>query len=146
MSHGKPGQPSAYQPALPPILPADPAAIAEVASLRHAEMAVLRDRLARLESAPRGAWFSPAGLLLLGASVGGALAGIPVFGSDAEYEAWVKPVYWILTCACGLVAVLCLVAHQTIGRQREDSISAIREDFDQLLQRYPGAQTDTNEV
>jgi hypothetical protein len=100
-------------------------------------MAGIRNRLRRLEEAISGAWFAPLGLLLLGAAAGGAVAGIPLFGSsDAKLKSWVEPVYWSAIGVCVFVGLLCLLAHRAVGEQRADSIAAIREDCDELLKRY----------
>jgi hypothetical protein len=119
-----------------PIMPARSSAIAEVGNLRHRELMTIAKRLGRLSVWRWDRWFAGAGLLLAGAAVGGGFALIPFLGASPGPSNESKTLYIALLLAAALLAMVCGGASLAIGSEREDSVTAIKEDLDSLLSAY----------
>lgn len=119
-----------FRPPERPLIHPGAQAVGEVTGMRLRDLRHYSKRLGRLQHPPKGRPWEIVALLLGGAAAGGAIGGIPVAGTGVE------PVYWAVVIATALVAGLCWLAGRTARQERAESVSAIKEDFDDFLDAY----------
>jgi hypothetical protein len=114
------------------------AATVEVSDLRLEELRVFERRLEHLSDQPHGRYWRPFGWTLIGASLGGVVAGIPMFGSDQDWSAWVLPVYAVAVVVLFVIGLLALLAAKTTEGERGDSLTALKEEYRTMLNSWRG--------
>lgn len=126
-------QPGSYIPASPPIRRRTLESIAEVEHLRHSEMASISDRLSRIGDFPWArAWITLA-TLACGAFLGGAVALIPFLSATPAPSGEDELIYFAVLVVVAVAAVLSALAAVTSHRERAESVSAIKADFNKHI-------------
>jgi hypothetical protein len=123
-----------YQRATPAQLHPDSSDIAEIFGMRWRELDTISKRLQRMTKFRWDKLFTAAFVLLAGGAGGAGFGLIPFLSQDPpDRDKWE---YIALIGIAGFVAVLCGVASLCIRGERDDSVSAIKEDLDTLLKPY----------
>jgi hypothetical protein len=115
-----------------PVLMPDQHAVAELGKLRRGDLMDLRDRLDALPKMPWGRLWEGAAAVLIGAAIGGALA-----GWQLDPAATNEAAYWITVIAVLVLGCIFVLAALSTHDQRADSVETIKQSLDKLLERYP---------
>jgi hypothetical protein len=129
LSHGG----SAHKEVPPPKMPRRAKAIAEVEHLRHSEMQSISDRLARVGDLSWASAWLTAATLFGGVLVGGGLALIPFLSTNPGPSVEDERLYFIALGMTALLTVVSIVGSLTAHKERAESISAIKADFDKHI-------------
>jgi hypothetical protein len=121
---------------IPPVLPRHKEAVRELGGLRGEELMEVSRRLGRMSKRRWDRWFTGAGVLLAGGLIGGAFGLIPFLTANPGPTAKAKIIYLGALAASFVLAVVCGLASLGIKGQREDSVTAIKEDFDRMLRTW----------
>ena len=82
---------------------------------------------------PRGPLWQPFGWTVIGAALGGLVAALPFF-AGADWPSWVPYVYFGTLLVFFAFGLLALKADQTTKGERAESLTALRDDYDRLLE------------
>jgi hypothetical protein len=105
----------------------------QVEHVRHSEMQSISDRMARVGDFPWArAWVTVA-TLSLGTLLGGLLALIPFLSASPGPSNEAELGYFVTLGVAAIVAMLSGLAAATVHRERAESISAIKADYDARL-------------
>jgi hypothetical protein len=124
----------AIAPGTEPAWRADPAQVAEVRDMRRRELMTISRRLGRLDRRPRGQLYDWAGTLLLGGAVGGGFGLIPFLEQKPNPDTVDRLIYFGLLGVAVLVAYVCFRAARDARAERADTVVAIKEDLDELME------------
>jgi hypothetical protein len=120
----------------PPVIRRSPESLAELQGLRGEELTSISKRLGRLSGSRWDRWFGGAFVLLLGGVIGGGFALIPFLSTNPAPSAKAKIIYFGALALCSVVALVCGFAALAIKGERDESVTAIREDLDRILGTY----------
>jgi hypothetical protein len=99
-------------------------------------MEALSRRLGRVDAARPGQSLATAGQVAAGAAVGAVVSGIPLLSSKEDWDAWILPAYLAVLVLLAVAAAAFLYAARSVRQARVESIGAIKEDLDALLEVY----------
>lgn len=124
-------EPDATQPSADPILEPRREAMTELARLRRHELEGLSERLGALPRLPWSRIWGAVAAILLGGATGGLIAGTQLpRGED-------HTLYWVVVGAVAALGLFAALATYTSHDERSDSVTAIKDELDRILARYP---------
>ncbi|HEY7830254.1 MAG TPA: hypothetical protein VIC06_06785 [Solirubrobacteraceae bacterium] len=120
----------------PPQLPASPRSIAELQNVRHRDLMTFSTRLGRLGQRQRDRLFANLSMLFAGGAVGGFFGFYAFTSTKPSPSGHAEALYIALLGAALALALCCGCASRCIREEREESVRAIKEDIDTLLEAY----------
>lgn len=120
----------------PLLVYARPEEVAELAQLRRRELDVLSERMARVASEGRARPWAGAASAFVSVGLGALIAGVPLLSSTSSWDGWVVPSYAAAVGMSFVLACICWLAARAVRFERADSVAAIKNDLDRLLDAY----------
>lgn len=102
--------------------------------MRRRELLGISRRLGRVDKRPRGRVYELAATLVAGGMIGGAFGLIPFLDQTPNPGTVDRLIYFGLLGVAALIAYVCLRASKDAGAERSETVVAIKEDLDQLLE------------
>jgi hypothetical protein len=112
----------------------DPAQIATMVKMRRRELLSISRRLDRVKNKPRGRAYEIAATLLVGGVIGGAFGLLPFLAQRPNPDTVDRFIYFGLLGVGLLLARVCWRAASDMSEERTDTVAAIKEDLDHLLE------------
>lgn len=112
----------------------DPAQVAVMVKMRRRELLNISRRLGRLDNRPRSRFYEAAATLFAGAVLGGGFGLIPFLDQKPNPGTVDRLIYFGLMVLAGVVAYLCWRASRDTDAERSDTVDAIKDDLDQLME------------
>lgn len=102
--------------------------------MRRRELLGISKRLGRVDNKPRGRGWEIAATLLIGGVLGGAFGLLPFLDQTPNPGTVDRLIYFGLLGFGVLLARLCWRAAKDTDGERADTVAAIKEDLDQLME------------
>jgi hypothetical protein len=112
----------------------DPAQVAVMAEMRRRELLGISKRLGRVDKKPRGRLYEVIAILFAGGLLGGAFGLLPFLAQKPSPSVVDKLIYFGLLGFAAAIAFVCWRASKDTDAERTDTVVAIKEDLDQLLE------------
>lgn len=112
----------------------DPAQVAEIAKMRRRELVAISKRLGRLDNRPRGRRWEVVATLLAGGVIAGGVGLLPFLEQAKNPSTVDRLIYFGTLGLMAIGAYVCWRASRDMGDERTDTVRAIKDDLDQLLE------------
>ena len=107
-----------------------------MAGMRRSWLVSLSNRLERICEASKARYFGGASVLLLGGFLGGLFGLIPFYSASDRPSRFAQTIYIGALGFALVLAIVCGVAHKMMSDERGESVSAIKQDIDDMLDAY----------